>query len=949
MYDFSMTRHFARFTLLAVLPLLSAQPRFNEELLSTLKYRNIGPFRAGGWIADIAVPETPETAHLYTFYAAGRNGGVWKTTNNGDTFEPVFDKQDVMNIGALAVSPKDANTVWVGTGDAFFARSPYFGDGVYKSTDGGKNWDHLGLEDTQHIARIVIDHENPNNVYIAAAGHAYTPNAERGVFKTTDGGKTWTKSLFVDDHSAAIDLVIDPKNPKVLYAAMWYRPSRRPGDPPPDRNAPPDPNAPAEARGGIYKTIDAGKTWNKLAGGLPATRLGRIGLALYLKNPNILYAIVDNQGRRPLTEAEKTRNAGRGGGRGGAGAANGAGGRGNANETVIGNEIYRTDDAGRTWRKMNATEDDPGSKAPQTFTQMRVDTDDPNRIYSLTSDLLVSDDGGKTWPGLHRVPNEFQDGGEGRRQRPGILLERNFGDFRTLWIDPQNSKRWLIGSDGGVFASYDGGLTSEHYSNIPLGEINGLAVDMDNPYHIYVGEQDHEHWKGPVNSWSGGVGPEEWITVGIQDGENDQVDPTDSRWLYTTSENGQHMRVDQKTYTRTSIQPRLENGPPLRFNWIAPIRLSPHDPAILYTGAQLLLRSMDRGDHWQAISPDLTVNSAAAGANAVTINGAGPVLPAGGGRGGGTITTICESPVTAGLIWVGSQNGKVQVTRNAGEKWTDVTPNIATASGPEDAYVTRIYASSFQAGTAYVAKSRYGQDDPRPFLYKTTDFGATWESIAANLPQRSINAVAEDRVNANLLFVGTDAGAYASIDGGKRWVSIRGNMPEVSVMDLVVHPRESDLVLGSYGRGLWIVNIAPLREMTEENLGKDAYFFSVRPEAPRDQRAMGNYRFYGTRTLVTPNEPNGLTAYFYLRDTPKDPVTLTVSDASGKELRKLTANAKAGLNNIRWDMRSSQRQALPAGNTPALAPSGDYVMTLQVGDQKLTQKAHILDRVTLAP
>ena len=260
------------------------------------------------------------------------------------------------------------------------------------------------------------------------------------------------------------------------------------------------------------------------------------------------------------------------------------------------------------------------------------------------------------------------------------------------------------------------------------------------------------------------------------------------------------------------------------------------------------------------------------------------MTPATGGGRGGTITTIGESPVTAGVIWVGSQNGRVQLTRNAGEAWTDVTPKIATAGGPEDAYVTRIFASNFQAGTAYVAKSRYGQDDPRPFLYKTTDFGATWESIAANLPARSINVVAEDRMNANLLFVGTDGGAYASIDGGKQWVSIRGNMPEVSVMDLVVHPRESDLVLGSYGRGLWIANIAPLREMTEENLAKDVYFFSVRAEAPRDQRAMGNYRFYGSRNLVTPNEPNGLTAYFYLRDAPKEPVTLTVNDAAGKEL-----------------------------------------------------------------
>ncbi len=926
---------------------LPAQTRFSEDLTAGLRYRNIGPFRAGGWTTDIAVPEAPQSAHLYTYYVGTRNGGVFKTTNGGDTFEPIFDAQDAFSIGAVAVSPKDANTVWVGTGDAFFARSPYFGDGVYKTADGGKTWQHLGLEDTQHIAKIAIDPLDPNMVYVAAAGHSYTANAERGVFKTSDGGKTWTKSLYVDDHSAAIDLVMDPKNPKVLYAAMWYRNVRRPGDPQPVPGTPPAPPS-AEERGGIYRTGDGGKTWQKCTNGLPLTRLGRIGLAMYLKDPNIVYAILDNQ--NPKTPQEETAAAGRGAG--GRGAAGGRGGRGQA----TGTEIYRTRDGGKTWRRMNTGDMSEISKAPQTFTLMRVDTENPDRIYALTDSMYYSDDGGATWPGFQRGRGPADDnGGDGqRRNRPGVLLSRNFGDFRTLWIDPVNAKRFLIGSDGGVFASYDGGVTSEHFPNLPLGEINSIVADNDNPYHVYVGEQDHEHWKGPVNSWSGGVGPEEWITVGNGDGENDQVDPTDSRWLYTTSENGQHWRVDQKTYTRKSIVPVRESGktPAYRFNWTAPIRLSPHDPAILYTGAQFLLRSMDRGDHWQEISPDLTLNpKAPVPAAPLTTAATGPAAPAGAGRGGSTITTLCESPAKAGVIWVGSQNGRVNVTRDAGGSWTDVTAKIAAVGGPEDAYVNRVTASHFEAGTAYVAKSYYNRDDPRPFLFKTTDFGQTWENISANLPQRSINVVVEDKVNSKLLFAGTDGGAYASIDGGKRWVSIRGNMPQVSVMDLVVQDRESDLVLGSYGRGIWITNIAFLREMNEETLAEPVHFFSVRPQGSRlANRAMGNYRFYGDRSIITPNEPNGLTATYYVRDAPPESVSLTVTDASGKEVRRLTASAKQGLNHIVWDLRAGGAGRGGRGGAEAgSAPPGEYLMTLQVGENKLMQKVRVLDPVTLAP
>ncbi len=954
-----MVRSIRRLIPLAFLGLLGAtlpaHPHFDKALLSALKYRNLGAFRAGGWTTAIAVPDTPERAHLYWFYVGTRNGGVFKTTNGGDTFEPIFDEQDVESIGALAVSPKDPNVLWVGTGDSYFARSPYFGNGVYKTTDGGKSWAHLGLVGTEHISQILIDPHDPNVVYVAAMGHAYTPNAQRGVYKTTDGGKTWTKSLYVDDHTGAIDLAMDPKNPKVLYAAMWYRATYHPGAarPRPGAKRPLPPQTT-----GIYKTEDGGKTWHKLKNGLPTGRIGRIGLALFPKNPKIVYAIVANENMRPLTEAEKKAAA--------AGGGSGGGFRGgNRNERRIGTEIYRTEDAGGTWHKMNSVEDDPGSKAPGTFTIMRVDTQDPNLIFSLTDNMLHSPDGGRTWPGLNLTPEQaaryrrgYRASGTHRPQR--YLLQRNFGDFRTLWIDPQNDKRWLIGSDGGLFASYDGGKTSEHFGNLPLGEINSIAVDNDNPYHVYIGEQDHEHWRAPVDSWSGGLGPSDWVTVGNGDGETDAVDPTNSRWLYTTSENGQHKRVDQKYYTQTSIVPHIPGAPRLRYNWTTPLVLSPHDPAIVYTGAQFLLRSMDRGDHWAIISPDLTVPPGG-DTSRVARKGSDGATGASARRRGGTITTISESPAKAGVIWVGTTTGRVQVTWDAGQTWTDVTDELAAAGAPDHAPITSVFASRFHAGTAFVAESRYNWDDPSPFLYETTDYGATWTSISGNLPKRSINVVEQDTQDPDLLFAGTDGGAWVTNDGGRRWVSLRCNMPGVAVMAMTIQPRESDLLLGSYGRGIWMMNIAPLREMSEENLSRPVYFFKVRPRGAMTQHAMGNYRFYGYRNLITPNEPSGLTAYFYLRDKPSGSVALTVTDASGKEIRKIDVeDAKQGLNQVLWNLMPDPARGHDAGVASSagsarggsprepVAP-GEYLMTLQVGSRKLTQPAKVLPPVRMAP
>lgn len=863
-------------------------PTLGDVLRDGFTYRNLGPFRAGGWIADIAVPETPARDHLYTFYAAARSGGVWKTTNNGTTFEPVFDNQNVVSVGSLAVAPSNANIVWVGTGDASCTRSAYWGDGVYKSTDGAKTWQHMGLNDTHHIARIVVHPTNPDIVYVAAMGHLFTPNEDRGVFKTTDGGKTWKKILYVGETTGAVDLVASRRDPNTLYAAT-YECRRFPWR-----------LVDGGAGTGIHKTTDGGGTWKKLAGGLPTGTIGRIGLDLYEKRPalpgrdagptSVVYAVVDNLNARAKTAGDNPERAG----------------------PIIGGEVYRTDDGGITWRKMNAATDDVSRKSGYAFNQIRVDPNNADRIFITGSSMVSSDNGGKTWAGL----------GGGPQAQTNRVFRRAFGDFRTFWIDPQNSDRMIAGSDGGVFISYDGGRTSDHLANLPLGEVYALTVDMESPYNIYAGLQDHESWKGPSNGWSGSVGLEDWTTVGTGDGMYNQVDPTDSRWVYNTQEFGRHARLDQKLRVRTTIAPTRPQGqPPLRFNWVAPFRLSPHNPQILYAGAQVLFRSVDRGEHWQEISPDLTTNDP----SKITLPG-GTIQFC-------TITTIAESPAMAGVIWVGVDDGKVQVTKNGGGAWTDVTGAIAKAGGPEDAWVTRVFASRFDAGTAYVAKSRHRQDDFRPFLYKTSDYGATWTAIAGNLPQRAINVVVEDDRVRELLFVGNDMGVYTSRDGGAAWDALKGNMPLVAVHDLVVHPREGDLVAGTYGRGIWVTNIAPLREITPTTLDKAVHFFAVQPRARRAAGALGNYRLYGDRLMTTPNEPNGLTLVYYLKEAVQEKVVLTVAEPGGTAIRTLDGTAKVGLNRVVWDFTDNARRVLSAG---------EYVVTLQVGTEKHTQKARVL-------
>jgi photosystem II stability/assembly factor-like uncharacterized protein len=885
---------------LVVRPVAQTGTPFNEQLLRAFTYRNLGPFRMGARTSDIAVPAAPVNDHLYTFYVGFWTGGLWKTTNNGTTFEPIFDGQAKLAIGDVAVAPSNANIVWVGTGDAFTSRSSYAGDGIYKSTDAGKTWTNMGLKDSHHIARIAIDPSNPDVVYVAVMGHLYSTNTERGVFKTTNGGATWERVLHVNETIGVIDLVMNPKQPDVLFAAAY------------DKQRLPWQMINGGPESGIYKTMDGGRRWTRLAGGLPEGRIGRIGLDMFHGNPDIVYAVIENQNPRPAAAAPVVTGPA-------------------AASPTYGGQVYRTDDAGRTWTRMNAEDYNVSPKGPYYFSQIRVDPGNDQHILVTQDGFRRSLDGGRTW----NAPNIFP---------------RMFGDYRTLWIDPENPNRMIAGSDGGIVISYDGGRTGDHYANIPVGEIYAIGVDMEDPYNIYAGLQDHEHWKGPSNGPLGRVTVWDWLAVGDNDGMFTQVDPQDSRWLYTTRQYGGHTRVDQKFGYETNVWPQRSQGDPYRFQWATPLHISPHDSRVIYAGAQVLLRSPDRGDTWAEISPDLSTNDK----SRILRESEGGVP---GGIPWFAITSISESPVTRGVIWAGTSDGNVQVTRDDGATWTDATPRITAVGGRRDAYVSRVRASAHVPGRAYVSKSGYRFDDFKPYLYRTDDFGATWTSLANNLPDEPINVVYEDARNPDLLFVGNDTGVFVSIDRGTRWVKMNNNMPNVPVHDLLVHPREQDLILGSYGRDLWITNISALQELTDRVLDQEAHLFSIKPTVQRILWSFGaNDYLFGQRHLSTPNEPNGMLIRYYLKNAGTSAV-IVVADAKGAEVARLQGSANAGLNTVVWNTRLGGGRGGGAGGRGAgtgrgggrggagldqLAPLGEYTVTLEIAGRTLTEKARII-------
>jgi photosystem II stability/assembly factor-like uncharacterized protein len=563
------------------------------------------------------------------------------------------------------------------------------------------------------------------------------------------------------------------------------------------------------------------------------------------------------------------------------------------------------------------------NKAPYSFNELKMDQNDPNTVYITGQSLASTTDGGKTWNGLSWPSNG--------------VFQKAFGDWRAMWVDPENSDRLIFGSDGGVNISYDRGKTCHHFYNIPLGEFYAIGVDMEDPYNIYGGMQDHDSWKGPSNGWAGEVTLTDWVTVGGGDGMYNCIDPTDSRWIYNNREMGAMWRLDQKLGVQTSITPRREPGKEApRFNWTPPIMLSPHNPAIVYTGAQVLFRSLDRGDHWTEVSPDLTTNEK------TKQRGAGNISYC-------TITTISESPLKPGIIWVGTDDGKVQMTKDGGATWTDRTAKIAAAGGPENFWVSRVLASPHDAGTAFVAKTGLRFDDFRACLYRTADYGETWTALSAGLPGKPINVVIQDRKNANLLFVGTEQGVYVSIDGGRKWVPFKNNMPWVKVTDLVIHPRENDLVVATYGRGLFVTDITPLQELNENVLGQDVFLFEIEPKVQRIYGGIGNYQLLGDSHPMTPNEPNAVVINYYLKEKAAAKVNIRVTDPYGKVLREINGKGEAGMNTVQWDMRVPRPQGQAPGfggfGGGAMVDPGEYVVTLEIGDKKLTKKALIPKRM----
>ena len=834
-------------------------------------YRNLGAFRISAWVGDIAVPENPGHKHKFTFYIAARNGGVWKTTNNGTTFHCISDDLGVTAIGEIAIAPSDADILWIGTGEDFNCRSSYYGNGVWKSTDAGETWENMGLKDSHHISRIIIHPDNPDIVWLASMGHLFTNNEQRGVFKTTNGGKSWEKVLYIDETTGIIDMAINLDNTDILYATSYEK----------VRNA--WTFEPGGEKSRIYKTLDGGKNWNKLEGGLPDGPLGRIGIDIHRSNPDILYVVVQNLNLKPGADPnaevvfdEFTDHS---------------------FDNLIGGEVYRTDNGGSSWERINDPEKiDVSGKAAYSFNKIFVDPVDPDKVYILGAGMYYTLDGGKTWP-------------RGGNQK---LFRTNFGDNRSFWIDPNDPRHIMLGSDGGIYSTWDGGESMNHYYQIPLGEIYMVEVDNAKPYNVYIGLQDHEVWKAPSNSWSGQITNKDWVIVGMWDGMYCKVDPEDNKWLYFTSQFGAHHRENQAIGERINITPKAPEGEDFyRYTWTTPLVLSPHKSSVIYAGAQKLLRSSDRGDTWEAISPDLTDN------NKEKIAGTGHMMHC-------TITTISESPVKPGVIWVGTDDGHVHLTKDKGKIWLELTDKITKLGAPADRWVSRVVASNFSAGKAYVIKSGYRNDDFEAYVYKTDDYGNTWTDISSNLPDYPINVIFEDKKNPDLLFLGNDHGVYFSLNDGKHWNSLKANMPPVVVRDLLVHPTENDLVVGTYGRAAWITDISPLQQFSEDIQQKEFHLFDIDPKPLMNysqQAQWGNYHMTGSNHLRTPNEKSGLEIWYYFKNDSETNAELIILNESGDEVFSRPVAARKGINKIYW----SSRRSKPGKYTINLKWNGKYI------------------------
>lgn len=722
-----------------------------------LKWQHIGPKNVSGRCTDIAVV-TPK-GKSYTIYVATASGGVWKTDNEGTTWEPIFDQEASTSIGDVTIAPSNNDIIWIGTGEPNIFRSSMAGSGVYKSTDAGKTWQHMGLTGTNTIARIVIHPKNPDVVYVAASGHEWTNNKERGVYKTVDGGKNWKKILYVDEETGANDLIMDPSDSDVLYASTWQRMRKKWNDPR---------NEPAYKGSGIYKTTDGGKTWKSINKGLPEAKFrGRIGIDLCLSKPNVIYAFVDSYefGRKPSKE-ELANTYGL-----------------PSSGIIKGSTVYRSDDKGESWTEVSGLT--PETKRYMmrhsatygwVFGQMRVDPNDENTIYTMGLALNVSNDGGKTF-----------------RRLPGM-----HGDHHGLWIDPDNSNYIVNVNDGGIVISYDKGKTWRQFlHNLPLCQFFNIAYDMDKPFRVYGSMQDHGSYRGLVDLSQGRdkIPALDFELAPGGEGSSHAIDPTNPNIVYSAGFYGHLNRTDLSVPgeegTKYILPRQFENEPKLRGQWVAPFIISPHNSDTIYHGMQYLFRSRDRGDSWERISKDLTYN----------------VKSKIGDIPYQTIFSISESPLKFGLIYVGTDDGKVHVTMDSGKTWKEIMKGL-----PYQKWVSELVASAYDLSTVYMTQNGKREDDFAAYVWKSTDYGKTWVDISGNIPLGPVNVIKEDPVNKEILYVGTDIGVYVTTDGGKTWNILGGNLPSTFVQDLIIHPRDNFIVIATHGRGMWALDAKPVNK-----------------------------------------------------------------------------------------------------------------------------------------
>jgi photosystem II stability/assembly factor-like uncharacterized protein len=865
----------------------SEQPQTNPDLFKAMKWRLVGPFRGGRVLAVEGVRGKPSV-----FYFGAVAGGVWKTTDGGLNWSPLFDDQPVSSIGALAIAPSDPNIIYVGTGESCIRGDISFGDGVYKSVDGGKTWKNIGLPDTRHIAKILVSPRDPNTVFVAALGHAFGSNSERGVFRSTDGGLTWQKILFKDDHTGAIDLVFDADNSNILFAALWQA----------DRS-PWSLNSGGPGSG-LYKSSDGGTTWKQLTGnGLPAGVWGRVGIAVPGANPDRVYAII---------EAE-------------------AGG------------LYRSDDGGNHWKLVNP--EHRLRQRPWYFDHVFADPKNSDIVYVLNVALYRSTDGGRSFTALHG----------------------QHGDHHALWIDPDDPTRMIDGNDGGANITTNGGATWTRPSNQPTAQFYHVSTDNRFEYYLYGAQQDSGTVAIASRTDTGTIGPSD--VYGVGGGESGFVIPylPNPDIVYADSYDGHITRFDKNSGQSQNITAWPDN--PMgagaaelkyRFQWTAPLAVSPFDPQVLYMGAQVLFRTTDGGHKWSTVSPDLTRNDKSKQAGT-----GGPITQDNTSvEYYDTIFAIAESPRQAGLIWVGADDGLVHVSRDNGKSWIDVTPR----QQPEWGTVNLIEPSPHDAATAYLAVDRHKMDDFQPYIYKTSDYGKSWSLITAGLPGLAyVHAVRQDPANAKLLYAGTETGIFVSFDDGVHWQSLQLNLPRTPVYDLVI--KNNDLVVATHGRSFWILDdITPLRELSKIG-NAEAYFYTPQPA----------YRpVHGGETLnpsVGNNPPGGAILDYYLSADVKDPVSLEIFDQSGKLVRQFSSTltpdqkrfdeqekklregfeehepkllpGKKGMNRWIWNLKYNSPSPVPGlafwGDEPEapVALPGTYQATLAVNQHKYSVPVEI--------